>query len=88
MFPHCQHFLSDGRAYDVFDGECGGVVSTLLYFGRHLPASVRHCRPQGVTQEQAVRVVYNYLVAHPELLHQDFRELAAVGLSQAWPCKS
>lgn len=30
MLPHCRHFITDNYNFDVWDGDCGGIISTLL----------------------------------------------------------
>lgn len=87
MLPHCQHFITDGYPFEVWDGECGGVISTLMFFGTVLPASVKFCAPKGATQGQAGKIIVNYLQSHPEELHQSFKGLAVSALHQAWPCR-
>jgi hypothetical protein len=87
MLPHCKHFLADNYRYDVWDGDCGGVISTLLFFDAVLPEGVRFCSPSGVSQNQAASVVVQYLDAHPEKRHLNFRGLAVTALHDAWPCK-
>lgn len=44
------------------------------------------CLPDGVRNEQIVRVVVKYLQSHPELLHQSKAGLAALALGEAFPC--
>lgn len=87
MLPHCEHYTADNPPLDVFDGECGGTVDTLMFFGSSLPDKFRFCPPKGASNFQAGRVVVFYLKAHPELLHLNFKGLAATGLRAAWPCK-
>jgi hypothetical protein len=87
FLPHCEHYLTDGIHYDVWDGDCSGIIGTLLYFDRSLPAEVRFCSPKTVTRGQATRVVISYLNANPARLHENFKALAAIALHQAWPCQ-
>jgi hypothetical protein len=87
MLPHCQHYVTDNYRYDVWDGDCGGTVDTLLFLRETLPEGFRVCQPKGVTSAQAVRVVVSYMQSHPQQLHEPFRILAMTALSQAWPCK-
>lgn len=85
--PHCVHFLADTYTGDDWMGDCSGIVAAIVYFGRDLPQEVRFCAPPGSTNGQAVRVIVNYLQARPEILHLDFRALAANALHNAWSCK-
>jgi Rap1a immunity proteins len=43
--------------------------------------------PDGVTREQAVRVVIAYIDAQPAWMHENFGVLALEALREAWPCK-
>jgi hypothetical protein len=54
-----------------------------LEFGR-----VDHviCSPEGVSLNQVVRVVDQYLDMHPANLHFDLAILADMALREAWPC--
>ena len=86
FIPHCEHYLTDNIQYDVWDGDCSGILSALLYFDRSLTSDVRFCSPKGVTQGQAARVVLSFLRANPARLHEDFRALAVTALHRAWRC--
>src|SRR5215203_1325720 len=55
------------------EGECRGVVSTLLHFGT---TRLSICAPQGTTVEQARRVVIDYFDQQPQSRHLDFRDIA------------
>lgn len=87
FLPHCQHYLLDNYRFDVWDGDCGGSIDTLLFLGKALPEGFRVCKPNGVTSAQAVRIVVNFMQMNPQQLHEPFRILAMTALSQAWPCK-
>jgi hypothetical protein len=87
MLQHCEHYASNTNRYDVWDGECGGTVASLMYFSNSLDEKTRFCPPKAATNGQAGRVVVAYLRAHPEMLHLDFRALAATALRAAWPCQ-
>jgi Ssp1 endopeptidase immunity protein Rap1a len=64
-------------------GLCAGFVIGLGYGvgGRDF------CKPEGVTNNQAVAVVVKYIEARPERMHEDFGVLAYEALTAAWPCK-
>jgi hypothetical protein len=87
MLQHCEHYVQQDIKLDVWDGECGGTINTLLFLGSSLPDGFKVCRPKGSTSEQAGKVVVAYFHAHPEKLHQTFRGLAMLALHEAWPCK-
>jgi hypothetical protein len=68
--------------YDSWrDGMCSGIVSGVNF------ASPSVCPTEGVTLGQSVRVVYKYLLDHPERLNLRDAKLAEEALSQAFPCK-
>lgn len=70
----------------ILQGECGGIVKTLIFFSERLPPKVRFCMPREVTNGQAVRVVVAFMNANPSRLHEDFRMIAGEALHNAWPC--
>jgi Rap1a immunity proteins len=43
--------------------------------------------PDGVTNNQMVRIVVAYIEKHPTRMHEDFRDLALEAIREAWPCK-
>ncbi|MBN9598016.1 MAG: hypothetical protein J0G36_22035 [Afipia sp.] len=87
MLKHCQHFLQENYRYDPFDGECSGIVSTAMFFGKSLPPDFRFCVPESASLGQAIRIVIKYMESNPQLLHLDLRGLATTALHEAWPCK-
>lgn len=87
MLPHCEHYVSRNANFDVWDGECGGVVSTLMFFRSLLQPKYSFCAPDGVINEQAARVLVKYLRSHPERLHLNLRGLANDAFREAWPCR-
>jgi Rap1a immunity proteins len=40
-----------------------------------------------LTNNQAVAVVIKYIEARPEMMHEQFGDLAFEALTTAWPCK-
>jgi Rap1a immunity proteins len=66
---------------------CLGNVQAVGYLGEALPAPYKICVPRGVTPEQSVRVVIQYLTARPDRLHEPFIALAVEALAQTWPCR-
>jgi hypothetical protein len=45
-----------------------------------------YCPPQMVTRDQAVDLVQNYLIRHPEKRHLRATLLVVTALKEAWPC--
>jgi hypothetical protein len=84
---HCKNLLS-GSSEDRFNqGNCLGVVRTLMDLGEHLPGSGRFCVPRESSREQGIRVLVAFLEAQPHRLHEDFIDLAMEAYRKAWPCK-
>jgi hypothetical protein len=44
-------------------------------------------RPKGTSADQAVKVVVKYGEAHPDQSHAPLTVIAALALTDAWPCK-
>jgi len=83
----CRNFLA-GADFQAFkQGYCGGVVSSLMTLGHDLSPGRRYCVGDGVTVEQATRVVIVYLERRPILLQEPFQALAREAFREAWPCR-
>ena len=63
---------------------CLGITVGLSYLGR---SDGTICLPVGVTREQAVRVVVQYIDGEPARMNENFVPLAIEALQAAWPCK-
>lgn len=85
IMPGCRHFLSTSA--DFGSGVCAGQVNALAQTGRLMTQSLANCVPEGVTNEQLVRVVVAYIDRIPERTHEPFILLAIEALHAAWPCK-
>ncbi len=82
LMSACRASLQPGTSRDpVLSGYCTGLVAGLK------AASPKICEPNGVTNEQAVRVVVAYIDRIPGRMHEPFIDLAFEALSAAWPCK-
>jgi hypothetical protein len=44
-------------------------------------------RPKGTSIDQAIKVVIGYGEAHPEQMHAPLTVVAALALTEAWPCR-
>jgi hypothetical protein len=69
------------NAYRV--GICFGTINALIAVG--IPLGI--CEPPHATNEQAIRVVVQYIDARPARLYEDFLLLAIEALRNAWPCQ-
>ena len=63
---------------------CLGIVIGLSYQGR---SDGTMCFPVGVTREQVVRAVVQYIDGQPKRMNENFVPLAIEALQSAWPCK-
>lgn len=87
LVSHCEHYITDNYPVQVWEGQCGGIISAMMFFGSSLSGDARFCPPKGNTNTQAGRVLVNYLHAHPERLHLNLMLLADDAFREAWPCK-
>ncbi len=91
MFFGCKAFaegqMADQQLYGL-GNFCSGVVHGLAYLSNNLPPDSRSCIPATSTARQLARVVVKYIEAHPERMHEDFKQLAVEAFHYAWPCSS
>jgi hypothetical protein len=81
--PGCRKYVMTNYNNEGFmSGYCLGVVATLMGFGRVMG----FCLPPGATPNQGVRVVVQFIDAHPERQNELFYQLATGALLAAWPC--
>ena len=85
VMPGCRAFLVTGSNKELgrkpFCVGLIGLISGIAHMSKDI------CAPDGVTQEQAVRVVVQYIDSRPERMHEDFKKLALEAMKAAWPCK-
>lgn len=72
-------------------GVCWGGFSAIqgyavMAYTGETETFLKLCIPQSVTRKQAVEVFYNYANAHPEMLHQEWNQVAWLALKEAFPC--
>jgi hypothetical protein len=89
LYPACKAF-AEGQTINL-SGEsyCSGELNALAYAARALSPStgLQSCAPPNSTARQLGMVVIRYLEMHPELMNNDFRQLALAAFHQAWPCR-
>jgi hypothetical protein len=78
MMPACRSARPD--VSQGMQGICLGMVTAIATIAPGV------CRPLGATNDEAMRVVVQYIDSRPGRLHEPFIELAAEALKQAWPC--
>jgi hypothetical protein len=86
LFQACRNFAYKVKTGDdLFDrGVCSGIIegaSTVAALHREV------CYPKGSTFGQGAMIVVNYMMQHPETMHNDLAAIAKTALMQAWPCK-
>jgi hypothetical protein len=64
-------------------GMCAGVV---IGISETLRTFKFACPPQGVTNEQLVRMVVSEIEKHPENRNEDFIVPASAAMMASWPC--
>jgi hypothetical protein len=80
--PGCRDFLVSRGQKPLFERYCAVLVRGFGYAGSGV------CAPAAFTDEQAVRIVVQYIDARPERQHENFSALALEALQAAWPCKN
>jgi hypothetical protein len=80
------HFSNDAEPGDLVKlGFCVGIINGISYTG--VPSGL--CVPVGVTAQQAVGVVVQYIDGQAiTRTDEDFRLLAFEALHAVWPCKN
>ena len=88
LLARCQQALGEqpGPRDVAAASGCRSLVRSVLDMAT-LTRSLRLCSPGDVTVIQAVRVVVNYLNAHPDELYQRDTSLSLRALRQAFPCQ-
>src|SRR5690242_5206462 len=81
IMPGCRNFIAQTNVDMLGQGYCAGLVDGLVYAERDL------CFPTGATVEQAIRLIVEYIDAHPARLEENFRRLALEAIHRSWPCK-
>jgi hypothetical protein len=77
-------FSNPSNEYSDLAHFCLGIIVGLSYLGR---SDATICVPVGVTREQAVRLVVQYVDGQPARMNENFVPLAIEALQAAWPCK-
>jgi len=92
MFRGCKAFV-EGRATDAqlygLGNFCAGIVMGLASIGKDLSRPEwQFCAPTTTNAQQLVRVVVDFIEAHPDRMHGDFKQLTLEAFHNAWPCES
>ena len=76
--PACYHLLNTveyKQSSEFKEGVCAGVAQVLRQLGPSL-VPPKWCAPGGVSNRKALKVVVDFLLAHPERLDEKFIDLA------------
>jgi Rap1a immunity proteins len=94
LLPYCKVAPAQAANKAFLVGRCVGLVQGIAdALGLMKDASGEKLnplcvdRPKGTSTDQAVKVVVKYGDAHPEQSHAPFTVIAALALTEAWPCK-
>ena len=75
MFKHCQNAAGQSTSLGAMDGICAGIIAGVGFNGRILTPQFRFCIPDGVSPQQAVRVVVNYMEARRNSCINSYKSL-------------
>lgn len=93
LLPYCKLAPAQAGNKAFLVGRCAGVVQgiadTLALMkeansDKLTPLCVD--RPKEANTDQAVKIVIRYGDTHPEQTHAPFTVIAALALTEAWPC--
>jgi Rap1a immunity proteins len=92
IFRGCKAFV-EGRAADAqlygLGNYCAGIVIGLASAAQDLSRPEwQSCAPATTNAQQLARVVVDFIEAHPDRTHEDFKRLTLEAFHDAWPCKS
>jgi Rap1a immunity proteins len=86
MLASCTAYVARTRPEGLMEairmGTCAGVVQALLGVAN----AVQICAPPRATAAHAVRIIITHIESRPEVMRQDFVEVAVDALTTAWPC--
>jgi Rap1a immunity proteins len=77
----CRDYVTSKTGDAFLRGYCLGLVEGVAKNATNI------CPPHAASNEQAVRVVVQYIDSQPARLHEDFGDLAVKALRQSWPCQ-
>ena len=90
LYPACKAF-AEGQIGNVSaENYCSGEINALTAVANLINPStgLQSCPPANGTGRQGAMVVVRFLEMHPELMNNDFRQLALRAFNQVWPCKA
>ena len=97
ILPGCKSMVavSEGKSasrdplLSFMSGRCYGIIEGVLGAGYAIDVClpVGPTIPEGPPIHQIMRVIINFIEAHPAKMHEGFMALAAQALRGAWRCK-
>lgn len=91
LYKYCSAQKEKSPSYVHAQASCVGYVVGLIDWEYAVAVSQRakpaFCVKDGMTVQQVVDIVINYLKAHPELRHHNGAWIAGEALRQAVPCR-
>jgi|SRR5579871_4418781 len=95
LMPYCKLAPAQAGNNAFLAGRCAGLIQgiadTLAMMKEadgDKPAPLCMDRPKGLNADAAVKVVTRYGDAHPDQLRAPFMVIAALALTEAWPCRN
>jgi hypothetical protein len=94
LLPYCKLAPAQAGNKAFLAGRCAGqvqgIADTLALMkeansDKLTPLCVD--RPKGASTDQAIKVVTRYGDTHPDQMHAPFTVVAALALTEAWPCR-
>ncbi len=94
LLPYCKIPPAQAGNKALLAGRCVGLVQGIaaalaLVKEANSDKLTPLCvdKPKGATTDQAIKVVITYGDAHPDQMHAPFTVIAALALTEAWPCR-
>jgi hypothetical protein len=81
IMPGCRDFVATRKGDAFARGLCVGLVKNLFEYAPNI------CPPEGLKNDQIVRVIVRYVDSDPARLQEDFNGVAAEAMRKAWPCQ-
>jgi hypothetical protein len=81
IMPGCRDFITTRKNDPFARGLCVGLVKGIFEYAPSI------CPPDGVKNDQIVRVVVSYIDNERARLEEDFNAVAVEAMRKAWPCQ-
>jgi hypothetical protein len=81
IMPGCRDFIATRKGDGFARGLCVGLVKVLFEYAPNI------CPPDGLKNDQIVRVIVRYIDSEPARLQEYFNGMAIEAMRKAWPCQ-